>query len=76
MSENTDAIIDEILDLLGKPQSVAKGDASIAQQQLRGLAEVLKALNEIERNNAAADVAATDRPGFGLRFQKITPYYE
>jgi hypothetical protein len=73
MSDTTDELIEQALDLVSKPQSVAKGDASLARQNLRGLSDLIKTVADIE----AADVASSqpDRPGFGLRFQKITPYY-
>lgn len=49
------------------PKRVQVGNQSVEQHSLKDQLAV--------RNDAAAREATT-KPGFGLRFQKIRPYYE
>lgn len=66
MSQETDDIHQRLIDASNAAARTQEGSRVLQEQSLRDLAFV--------EDRLKADAAAS-RPGFGLRFQQITPVY-
>lgn len=66
-SDDIDALIDTVA---AAPKSESSNGRTITEHELQSLIALAK-----HRKQETAEDSAATRPGFGLRFQQITPVY-